>query len=67
MTETVIGCAFQVSNTLGSGFLEKVYENSLAIELRKSGLSVKQQAPINVRYDATVVGEYFADLGLGQK
>ncbi|TWU46544.1 GxxExxY protein [Rubripirellula reticaptiva] len=62
LTEKVIGCAFQVSNTLGSGFLEKVYENALAIELRKSGLDVKQQAPINVLYDGIVVGEYFADL-----
>ena len=50
LTEKIIGCAFQVSNTLGSGFLEKVYENALAIELRKNGLEVKQQAPIKVMY-----------------
>ena len=62
LTEKVIGAAFEVSNTLGAGFLEKVYENALAIELRKSGLDVKQQAPINVLYDGIVVGEYFADL-----
>ena len=61
-TERIIGCAFRVSNTLGSGFLEKVYENALAIELRKSGLDVKQQAPVRVLYDGIVVGEYFADL-----
>ena len=62
LTEKIIGCAFQVSNTLWSGFLEKVYENALAIELRKYGLEVKQQAPIKVVYEETVVGEYFADL-----
>ncbi|WP_436716953.1 GxxExxY protein [Roseiconus lacunae] len=62
LTEKVIGCAFRVSNTLGSGFLEKVYENALAIELRKGGLDVKQQAPIKVMYERIVVGEYFADL-----
>ena len=47
---------------MGAGFLEKVYENALAIELRKNGLEVKQQAPIKVVYEETVVGEYFADL-----
>ena len=62
LTEMIIGCGFQVSNTLGSGFLEKVYENSFAIELRKGGLDVKQQAPIKVLYEGSVVGEYFADL-----
>ncbi|QDV62295.1 GxxExxY protein [Crateriforma conspicua] len=62
LTEKIIGCAFQVSNTLGAGFLEKVYENALAIELRKNGLELKQQAPIKVIYGETVVGEYFADL-----
>jgi len=62
LTEKIIGGAYQVSNTLGSGFLEKVYENALAIELRKIGLEVKQQAPISVFYEGTMVGEYFADL-----
>ncbi len=61
-TEKIIGCAYQVSNTLGAGFLEKVYENALVHELRKSGLEVKQQAPIEVRYDGVKVGEYFADM-----
>jgi GxxExxY protein len=62
LTELIIGCAFKVHNTLGGGFLEKVYENALAIELRKAGLEVEQQAPINVLYDHKVVGEFFADL-----
>ena len=43
LTERIIGCAFKVSNTLGCGYLEKVYENALAHELRKAGLKVEQQ------------------------
>ena len=62
ITEKIIGCAFTVSNKLGCGFLEKVYENALAHELRKSKLEVIQQYPIQVYYDGIVVGEYFADL-----
>jgi GxxExxY protein len=58
----IIGCAFQVTNTLGAGFLEKVYENALAHELRKSGLAVTQQRGIIVYYDGVVVGEYAVDL-----
>jgi GxxExxY protein len=62
VTEKIIGCAFTVSNTLGAGFLEKVYENALALEIQKAGLKVLQQHPIQVWYDGVVVGEYFADL-----
>jgi GxxExxY protein len=62
LSETVLGCAFRVSNTLGAGFLEKVYENALTHEIRKSGLAVVQQAPIQVIYDGEVVGSYAADL-----
>jgi GxxExxY protein len=62
LSERVIGCSFQVINTLGAGFLEKVYENSLAYELRKQGLLVAQQHGITVKYDGTVVGEYAVDL-----
>jgi GxxExxY protein len=62
ITEEIIGKAFKVSNTLGAGFLEKVYENALAIELRKSGFLVNQQFPIHVYYKGEIVGEYFADL-----
>jgi GxxExxY protein len=62
LTERVIGCAFKVSNGLGCGFLEKVYENALAHELRKAGMTVQQQYPIMVRYDGVVVGDYIADL-----
>ena len=62
LTEKVIGCAFTVSNTLGCGFLEKVYENALAHELHKAGLKVEQQHGITVHYDGVVVGDYTADL-----
>ena len=58
----VIGCAFTVLNTLGTGFLEKVYENALAMELRGAGLIVAQQYGMIVEYKGAVVGEYFADL-----
>jgi len=62
LTERIIGCAFKVANTLGPGFLEKVYENALAHELRKCGLRIEQQKVIPVRYDGVVVGDYVADL-----
>jgi GxxExxY protein len=62
LTKSIIGCAFNVHNTLGAGFLEQVYENALRIELTKQGLHVKQQAPIDVYYDGQVVGSYHADL-----
>ena len=62
ITKQVIGCVYQVSNTLGTGFLEKVYENALAHELSKAGLQVDQQWQIQVRYDGVIVGNYVADL-----
>jgi len=61
-TEKVIGCCYAVSNTLGCGFLEKVYENAVAIELREQGFVVEQQRSVSVQYKGTMVGEYFADL-----
>jgi GxxExxY protein len=57
----VIGCALTVLNTLGAGFLEKVYENALANEMRAAGLGVLQQCSISVHYNGVVVGEHFAD------
>ena len=62
ISEIIIGCAFRVSNTLGCGFLEKVYENAMVLELRKTGLTVGQQEKIKVFYEGTVVGDYEADL-----
>ena len=62
VTERIIACIYRVSNTLGSGFLEKVYENALAIELRLDGFMFMQQHPIKVFYRNELVGEFFADL-----
>ncbi len=62
ITEGIIGCAYAVGKTLGCGFLEKVYENALAHELRKAGLNAEQQPPIQVRYDGVIVGDYVADM-----
>ena len=62
LTSRIIGCAYRVANELGSGFLEKVYENALAHELRKAGLNVVQQFGIVVHYDDVIVGDYVADL-----
>ncbi|WP_199748343.1 MULTISPECIES: GxxExxY protein [unclassified Pedobacter] len=61
ITEKIIGAAYAVSNTLGSGFLEKVYENAMFLELSKCGFSVKTKV-ITSFYDNQIVGEYFADL-----
>jgi len=62
ISETIIGCAYHVSRTLGCGFLEKVYENALMYELKQAGLKAAQQVPVNVHYDIIVVGVYVADI-----
>ena len=62
LTEKVIGCAYRVHNELGAGFLEKVYENALRIELAEAGLTAKQQHPIPVMYHGQLVGDFCADL-----
>jgi GxxExxY protein len=66
-TETIIGCGMKVSNRLGAGFLEKVYENALAIELRKRGLNVERQKLFKVTYDGIVVGDYAADMVVNEE
>jgi GxxExxY protein len=62
LTERVIAAFYDVYNSLGYGFLEKVYENALAVELCERGHAVEQQRPIQVCYRQTVVGEYVADV-----
>ena len=62
LSEQVINCAFQVSNRLGVGFLESVYENALCIELEKQEIAYQQQKPLDVLYDGKVVGHYVTDL-----
>ena len=62
ITEKIIKAFFKVYNTLGYGFLEKVYENALIIELKKIGFHISQQYNIKVYYDGKIVGDYFADI-----
>lgn len=62
LTFKLIGFSMQVHTTLGYGFLEKVYENSLMVMLRKNGIQVAQQAPIPVLFEGEKVGDYFADI-----
>ena len=61
-TDRVIASCFKVHKVLGAGFLEKVYENALVMELARNGLTIRQQVPISVKYEGVVVGEYFADI-----
>ena len=67
LTKKIIGCFYNVYHSLGYGFLEKVYENSLALELKQNGLFVTQQMPIKVSYKNNPVGDYFADLVVENK
>lgn len=62
LTDLILKAFYKVYNTLGYGFLEKVYANSLLVELEKMGLAAKSQHPITVLYDHKTVGEYFADV-----
>lgn len=62
ITEQIIGAAYKVHNVLGFGFLEKVYQNALIIELRKMGLSILSEESITVYYENEIVGEYVADI-----
>jgi GxxExxY protein len=62
LTDEIISSFFKVYNTLGYGFLEKVYENALVIELKRAELNVLQQQNIKVYYENQVVGNYFADI-----
>jgi GxxExxY protein len=62
LSKRTIGCALTVPHALGTGFLEKAYEDALVHELRRSELAVSQQHPMVVRYDGIVVGDYAVDL-----
>ena len=67
LTEKIIGCAMRVHSTLGPGFLESVYQNALAHELRKAGLKVECERQVTVRYDGVVVGDFSADMLIEEK
>ena len=62
LTEKIIGCAYKVYNELGAGFIEKVYENALMIELKNEGLAARQQYPVKVYYKGNLIGDYVADI-----
>ncbi|MDQ0476448.1 GxxExxY protein [Chryseobacterium sp. MDT2-18] len=62
ISDKIIKAFYAVYNTLGYGFLEKVYENAMMLELRGMGLNVQRQVPVRVFYKDQLVGEYFADL-----
>jgi len=62
LTEKVIGCAYRVHNALGAGFLEKVYENALRLELEADGIEAQPQAPVRVHYRGQIIGDFSADL-----
>jgi len=67
LTDQVICCFYTVYNKLGYGFLERVYENALLIELQKAGIPAQSQFPICVQYENQTVGEYFADVLVDDK
>ncbi len=67
ITEKIIRAFYNVYNELGFGFLEKVYENALIVELKQLGLKGRAQFPIKVYYKGVIVGEYFADVLVEEK
>ena len=67
LSEETIRIFYKVYNKLGYGFLEKVYENAMMIDFRKSGINVASQSPIEVTYEDEIVGEYFADILVDNK
>ena len=66
-TEQIIKAFYKVYNTLGFGFLEKVYENALSAELITKGFQVENQKRLEVYYENRLVGEYFADIIVAEK
>ena len=67
LTEKIINIFYRVYNKLGYGFLEKVYENAMMIELKKEGILSVSQSPIKVFYEGEVIGEYYADILVDNK
>lgn len=62
LTELIIGAFYEVNNRLGYGFLEKVYENAMVIELKRLGMNVEQQKHLKVHYRDFIIGDYYADI-----
>jgi GxxExxY protein len=62
LTERILKCAFAVHNTLGAGFLERVYANALAVEMREQGIAVLLEVAFKIKYKGTIVVDYVADM-----
>lgn len=62
LTAAILKCCFEVSNELGSGFLESVYEKALIVALAQTGLPIQAQVPLKVTFRGVIVGDFFADL-----
>jgi len=67
LSYAIIGAIFEVNHVLGPGFLEKVYENALCVELEKRGLNAQAQCPVQVKYKGQIVGDYIADIVVENK
>ena len=67
ISEQVISCAFEVSNTLGAGFFEKVYENALCVEFSRAGIPFCRQQHYEIRYKDENIGDYIADIVVENK
>ena len=67
LTERIINVFYKVYNKLGYGFLEKIYENAMMLELKKEGITSASQSPIRVLYEDEIIGEYYADILVDNK
>jgi GxxExxY protein len=67
ITKAIIGCAFEVINELGAGFLESVYEKALLLALRQKGLSAISQHPVKVLFRGECVGDFYVDVFVEEK
>lgn len=67
ITRAILGCAFDVINGLGAGFLESVYEKAMVIALKEKGLSVQSQYPVQVYFHGQCVGDFYPDLLVEEK
>ncbi|MDD3627661.1 MAG: GxxExxY protein [bacterium] len=66
-SQKILDSAYEVQNTLGTGFLEKVYENALVICLKEKGLQVTQQDPLKIYFKGNIIGDYVTDLIVNKK
>jgi GxxExxY protein len=62
LTQNIIAACIEVSNELGTGFLESAYENAVIIALKDKGLSVESQVPIQLSFRNQIIGKYYCDI-----